>query len=84
MVLTDKYVGRPLEDLLDVADETGDLRLLMVNKDGCCSIYENEDIEWIDAETLSAIVEKYEIIKIKRSRGKLALDVTVKKGEKYA
>lgn len=50
-----------VQELIEELTELDDLDTIYINKDGCCEIYEGEEIDFIDEETLNLSVINYDI-----------------------
>lgn len=47
-------------ELIEKLEEVEDLNVVLISANGVCGIYENEDIEFIDEETLKLPVKRYD------------------------
>lgn len=50
-----------VQELIEELTELEDLDTIYINKDGCCEIYEDGEIDFIDEETLNLIVISYDV-----------------------
>ena len=56
-----------IQELIEELEEIEDLDVVLISKNGYCEIYEGEDIEFIDEETLNLLVKHYGI-RVKNSK----------------
>lgn len=50
-----------IQELIEELEEIEDLDAVLISKNGYCEIYEGDDIEFIDEETLNLLVKHYGI-----------------------
>lgn len=49
-----------VQELIEELEEIEDLDVVLINTNGVCGIYEDEDINFIDDETLKLLVKRYD------------------------